>query len=171
MRKTYILTRDVNCPVVATGGTAHKQTQMRMRRFRKGQLVKGELKHSNNRPAFVLVGKMCVIPIDAVKEIQGKDIVSKFEGADMDQQKKQVQPATLKSANPKVKYMDALLIGGLVGFIAIYFAEKKGYITSEDNKNKMYGAIGGAVLGAYLVYRHQASQSNVIVKPTTTQKQ
>lgn len=167
MRKTYILTRDVNCPVVSTGGTAHKQTQMRMRRFRKGQLVQGELKHSNNQPAFILVGRMCVIPIDAVKEIQGKDVVSKFEGADMDQQKKTPsQPAPLKSANPKVKYMDALLIGGLVGFIAVHFAEKKGYITSEDNKYKMYGAIGGAVLGAYLVYRHESSKK-VIVKQTT----
>jgi len=170
MKKTYILTRDVNCPVVATGGTAHKQTQMRMRRFRRGQLVQGELKHSNNRPAFILVGRMCVIPIDAVKEIQGKDVVSKFEGADMDQQKKApIQPAPLQSSNPKVKYLDALLIGGLVGFVAVYFAEKKGYITSEDNKNKMYGAIGGAILGAYLVYRHETSKK-VIVKPTTTKQ-
>jgi len=169
MKKTYILTRDINCPVVATGGTAHKQTQMRMKRFRKGQLIQGELKHSNNQPAFILVGRMCVIPIDAVKEIQGKDVTSKFSGSDMDQKKTPVQPAPLQSSNPKVKYMDALLIGGLIGFIAVHFAEKKGYITSEDNKNKMYGAIGGAILGAYLVYRHESSKKVVINKPVPKQ--
>ena len=169
MKKTYILTRDINSPVVASGGTAHKQTQMRMRRFRKGQLIQGELKHANNQPAFILVGRMCVIPIDAVKEIQGKDVTSKFAGGDDVIKKTATQPAPLPTNNPKVKYMDALLIGGLVGFIAIHFAEKKGYITSEDSKNKLYGAIGGAILGSYLVYRMESSKKIVTNKPVPKQ--
>jgi len=167
MKKTYIITKDVDVPVVGSGGSAHRPAQVRMRRFRKGQLVRGELKHSNNKPSFILVGRMMVIPVECAKEIQGKEISSKFSGSDMDQQTQQpvaqkqvVQP---KSAQT-VKYMDALLIGAVVGFGAMYFAERKGWVTSEDNKMKLYGAIGGAFLGMYLVYRSKAqtTKSNVI---------
>lgn len=167
MRKSYILTKDVKCPVVATSGAAHKQPQIRTKTFRRGQVVQGELKHSDNKPAFVLVGRMCVIPIDCVKELQGKDIQSNYTGADMDEQtppKKEL----IKPENPKVKYMDALLIGGLVGYLSVHLAEKKGYITSEDPKIKLYGALGGALLGAYAVYRHQSSKP--VVKSKTTKQ-
>lgn len=166
MKKTYIITNDVDVPVVA-GGTAHKQAQVRMKRFRKGQIVRGELKHSNNKPSFVLVGRMMVIPVECVKEIQGKDVTSKFSGADMDEIKKPVTPqqkAVQQKSETTVKYMDALLIGAVLGFGAMFFAEKKGWVTSEDNKLKMYGAIGGAFLGIYLVYRKRSSnmKSNIV---------
>ena len=167
MRKSYILTKDVKCPVVATSGAAHKQPQIRTKTFRRGQVVQGELKHSNNKPAFVLVGRMCVIPCDCVKELQGKDIQSNYTGADMDEtpvEKKEV----VKPENPKVKYMDAFLIGALVGYLSVHLAEKKGYIESEDPKIKLYGALGGALLGAYLVYRHQSSKP--VIKSKTTKQ-
>ena len=109
---------------------------------------------------------MCVVPLDCVKELQGKDIQpSNFTGADMDEIKK--QPQVVKVDNPKIKYLDALIIGGLVGFLAVHFGEKQGYITpneENDKKNKMYGALGGALIGLYLVYRHSSTQ-----KVTTTQ--
>jgi hypothetical protein len=167
MKKTYIITKDVDVPVVASGGMAHKQAHVRMRRFRKGQLVQGELKHSNNEPSFILVGRMMVIPVECVKEIQGKDVTSKFSGiseapTNITAPK---QPVQTKQAS-SVKYMDALLIGALVGFGAIYFAEKKAWIVSEDSKMKLYGAIGGGLLGMYLVYRNKATQptTNIVVK-------
>lgn len=153
MKKAYILTRDVRCPIVDGHNYTHKPLQVKTKLFRRGQIVKGELKHADNKPSFILVGAMCVIPIDAVKELQGKDIESRFDGADME--KKKVDLKKIKE-NPKIKYMDALIIGGLLGFVAIYYAEKKGYLASEDNKYKLYGTIGGAILGMYLVYRNQS---------------
>lgn len=168
MRKSYILTKDVKCPVVASNQTAHKPAQIRTKTFRRGQVVQGELKHSDNKPAFVLVGRMCVIPIDCVKELLGKDIKSNYTGADMDEKPSKKQ-AVIATSNPKIKYMDAFLIGSLVGYLSVHLAEKKGYITSEDPKIKLYGALGGALLGAYLVYRHQSSKP--VVKTTSTTKQ
>lgn len=153
MKKTYILTKDVKCPIVDGHNYTHKPLQVKTKLFRRGQIVRGELKHADNKPAFILVGAMCVIPIDAVKELQGKDIESRFDGADME--KKKVDLKKIKE-NPKIKYMDALIIGGLLGFVGVYYAEKKGYLTSEDNKYKIYGAIGGALFGMYLVYRNQS---------------
>lgn len=171
MKKTYIITKDVDVPVVASGGSAHRQSQVRMRRFRKGQLVQGELKHSNNQPSFILVGRMLVIPVEAVKEIQGKDVTSKFSGTSEVEQAtatpKQAVVQTKQSNN--VKYMDALLIGAIVGFGVIYFAEKKGWLVSEDSKMKLYGSIGGGLLGMYLVYRNKASKPKVVVKKQQSQ--
>ena len=165
MKKSYIITKDVKSPVVVSSQVAHKPAQVRFKTFRRGQIVQGELKHSDNRPAFVLVGRMCVIPIDCVKELQGKDITSNF--SDQDPQSQQTsQKKTIQVENPKIKYMDALLIGGVVGYAAVHFAIQKGYIQSEDPKAKIYGALGGAVLGMYLVYRNVSSQ-----KPKTTPKQ
>lgn len=153
MKKTYILTKDVKCPIVDGHNFTHRPVQVKTKTFRKGSIVRGELKHSDNKPAFVLVGAMCVIPIDCVKELQGKDITSRFEGSDMDEKK----PKTAKlPENPKIKYLDAMIIGGLLGFVGVYYAEKKGYIQSEDNKFRIYGAVGGALLGMYLVFRNQS---------------
>jgi hypothetical protein len=162
MKKAYILTKDVRCPIVDGHNYTHRPIQVKTKLFKKGQIVKGELKHSDNQPAFVLVGKMCVIPIDAVKELSGKDVTSKFSGADMDEKQKtpdQKKNPILTNKNPKIAYIDAMIIGGILGFVGMYYAEKKQLITSEDSKLKMYGAIGGALAGVYLVYRTRASQT------------
>jgi hypothetical protein len=168
MKKSYIITKDLKSPVVVNSQTAHKPAQIRFRNFRKGQIVQGELKHAGDKPSFVLVGRMCVVPLECVKELQGKDIqTSSFTGADMDEQKKN-QQKVVKIENPKIKYLDALIIGGLAGFLLVHVAEKQGYLTpneENDKKNKMYGAIGGALVGIYLTYRNQSTQ-----KITTTQK-
>jgi len=163
MKKAYILTRDVRCPIVDGHNYTHRPLQVKTKLFKKGSIVKGELKHSDNQPAFVLVGKMCVIPIDAVKELSGKDITSKFSGADMDEKPKTNADTSktpiLKNKNPKIAYIDAMIICGILGFVGMYYAEKKQLITSEDSKLKMYGAIGGALAGIYLVYRTRSNQT------------
>lgn len=165
MKKTYILTRDVKCPVVDGHNYTHKPIQLKTKTFRRGQIVRGELKHSDNQPAFILVGKMCVIPVDAVKELTGKDVTSKFSGSDMDEKPKDTTTTSntvIKTKDTKVAYIDAMIIGGILGFVAMYYAEKKQYITTEDTKLKLYGAIGGALGGLYLVYRNRANQINKI---------
>ena len=53
------------------------------------------------------------------------------------------------------KYIDGILIGAVVGLGGVILAEKQGWITNIDKKNKIYGAIAGAVLGTYYIYRFQ----------------
>lgn len=167
MKKAYIITQDVKVPDVVGGGTAHKQAQVRFRMFKKNQIIEGELKHANNKPAFVLVGRMLCIPIECVKELQSKDITSSFAGADMDEKKDTPKITTpLTVSNPKVQYLDAILIGGAIGFLGAHYAMKKGYLPDDDKKVRVYAAIGCAILGAYFVYRSQAIKNS----PVKTEK-
>lgn len=168
MKKSYIVTKDVNSPVVTGSQTAHKPAQVRFRKFRRGQIVQGELKHANNKPSFVLVGAMCVLPIDCVKELTGKDIQSNYTGADMDEKQKE-QTKITKISNPKIKYLDALLIGSAVGFLGVHLAEKQGYLPMNEElpmKNKLIGAGLTGLLAMYIVYRNQSTQVTTIKKTT-----
>ena len=51
------------------------------------------------------------------------------------------------------KYIDGILIGAVVGLGGVILAEKQGWIVNVDKKNKIYGAIAGAILGGYYIYR------------------
>jgi hypothetical protein len=160
MKKTYIITKDVKVPIVVTQGMAHRPAQIRYKTYRKGEMVQGELKHSNNKPSFVLVGAMGVIPLNCVQEVTSVP-VSSADGrttVETGEAKKEVAV----SNNPKIKYGDAMIIGALVGFLGVYFAQKYNYINSEDNKIKLYGAVGGGLLGMYLVYRNQGTKKSAV---------
>jgi len=153
-QKSYIITHDFNAPYVQVTGIPHKPQEVKAKRFRKGDIIRGELKHANNKPAFILVGEGCIVPLNVVRELTTKAIggtttpsqTSSFDGT----------PKTKKVSlptNPKVRYADAMVIGAILGAVGVYVAEKQGLIGEPDKKYKLYGAIAGAVLGAYLVYR------------------
>jgi hypothetical protein len=55
-----------------------------------------------------------------------------------------------------------MIIGALVGFVGVHLAQKYNYINAEDNKLKLYGAIGGGLLGMYLVYRSQGTKKSSV---------
>ena len=130
MKKTYILTKDIKVPIVVSQGQAHKPAQIRYKTYRKGEMIQGELKHANNKPSFVLVGSMGVIPLNCVQEVSSSPVMSGFDGkADDSEAKKEVVVQT----NPKVQYGDAMIIGALVGFLGVHFAQKYNYIPAEDN--------------------------------------
>lgn len=162
-QKSYIITHDFNAPYVRVTGIPHKPQEIKAKRFRKGDIIKGELKHANNKPAFILVGSGCIVPLDVVRELTTKAIggtaptaktSSSFDGT----------PKTKKVSvptNPKVRYVDAMVIGAIVGALAVFIAEKQGLIGEPDKKYKLYGAIGGAVLGAYVVYRTSNAKPKV----------
>lgn len=152
--KSYQLTQNFRSPYVVATGLPHRPQQIKFKTFKKGDVIKGELKHSNNQPAFVLVSGALVVPVDMVKEVVTKEIAFNADGQDKEtktETKTENKISIKKSAN--VKYMDALLIGAVVGVAGVYLAEKQNWITSLDNKNKIYGGIAGALLGAYIVYR------------------
>lgn len=152
--ESYILTTNVTTPIVRATGIPHKPQAIDMKRLRKGDIIKGELKHANNKPAFVLVDGVMVVPIGSVKKLVTKDIVSPANGQDesnVDGESK--QKSTVIKTLPKVKYIDAIVVGALIGVGSVYLAEKQGWIPEVDKKNKLYGAILGAALGTYLLYR------------------
>jgi hypothetical protein len=174
MKKTYIISNTVKVPFVVNSGQAHRPPQIKFRTFKKGEMVQGELKHSNNKPSFILVGKMGVIPLECVQEVNSTPIaVPTTSNASGDTA---VETADEKNKeviieNPKIRYADAFLIGALVGFLGVHFAQKKGYIPDEDKKYKLYGALGVGLLGAYLVYRSQSSKKTVKPVVKTAKKE
>jgi hypothetical protein len=163
--KAYILTQPYKAPYVVATGIPSNPQRIMMKSFRSGEMVKGELKHANNKPAFVLVGGTLVLPLSVLKEVTTKEIISDASGSTTESSE-QPTDSVKKVPTKKLRYIDAILIGGVLGFGAVYLAEKQGWITSPDNKNKMYGVLGGAVLGAYLVFRQENTMS---VKPKTNE--
>lgn len=163
--RIYTLIRDIEAPYVVDTGNNRRGPNIRKKKFKKGQMIKGVMKYANGRPAYILVGG--AIPVEArhLKILMAKDVeVSDFSGEA--KAKSDVPGIIHNNANPKVKYIDAMIVGGIVGALAVHFAEKKGFIQNPDQKNKIYGAVGGALLLMYVVYRYQSAKK----KPENTQK-
>ena len=154
--ESYIFTQAFSSPYVTATGNGRNPQAIKAKRFQKGEIVKGELKHANNKPAFILVGGCLVVPLDVVKKVVAEDIQSNADGAESKEVKK---PITLANTAPKIKYIDAIVGGIIVGVGSVYLAEKQGWIKVPDNKHKIYGAIIGALAGVYIVYRYKASQA------------
>lgn len=151
------MTTDVKAPYVTATGLAHNPSAIRLKKFRRGQIVKGEMKHANNKPAFILVNGVCVVPVSAVKELVTKEILAGVDGSTTTKETiEKTIGLTKNNTNPKVRYVDAMIIGSVLGFGIAYLLEKQGYIESTEQRNyKLYGALGGAALAAYLVYRRK----------------
>jgi hypothetical protein len=154
MKKSYVLIQDFKAPYVIATGMPHKPSKIMFKKFGKGEIISGELKHANGKPALVLVNGVIPVPVTVLNAVLTKEIVSDASGP----KKISANPNAPTSNVVKVKkegtrFLDAGIIGAVLGFGAIYLAEKKGWIATEDKKNKMYGAIGGAVLAMYIIYR------------------
>ena len=163
--KSYVLIQDYRAPyVVATGHPRNPQSVM-FKSFKRGDIIKGELKHSNNQPAFVLVAGTLVVPLSVIKEVTTKEISS---GASGESTNTEATTEVKKVPNKKLRYVDAVVIGGVIGFGAMILAEKQGWLPegSDMNKMKLYGVIGGIAAGAYLVFRNE---NKVAVKPKTNE--
>lgn len=163
-QKTYIATHDFKAPYVEVTGMPHNPQQVKFKTFRKGQQFRGELKHANNKPAFILAENNAIVGLDTVKEIVTKQVgsetraneMSSFNGSPTGETKKVTVPT-----NPKVRYIDAMLLGALVGVVGVVIAEKQGWITEPDRKYKLYGALAGGLAAAYIVYRTSNSKPRV----------
>ena len=163
--KSYIMTKDFKSPYVTSTGLPHNPQAIKFKQFRKGDVVNGEMKHANNKPAFVLVKGVCVVPLHVVKELVTKDVVSHADGQgsvkpSVSQSITSNLGSSKKNTNPKVAYADALLLGAVVGFGGVVLAEKQGWITEIDKKYRIYGAVGVGLLAMYLVYRKKTQKSS-----------
>lgn len=153
-QKTYIATNDFKAPYVEITGIPHNPQQVKFRKFRKGDTFKGELKHANNKPAFILASNNAIVPLDVVKELVTKNIGSPTTTAtsSFDASTQATKKAVLPT-NPKVRYIDAMILGGIIGAIGVIVAEKQGWIAEPSSKYKLYGALAGALAASYIVYR------------------
>lgn len=154
MVKSYILTKEFKSPDVINTPTSFRPANIKLRTFRKGEIINGELKHANNEPAFVLVQGRLVVPLSVLREVVTREISSGASGVTTsgEQRAEDRKPAIVVTKG-KVKMLDAMVIGAIVGVVGVIVAEKQGWIAMPNKKNKMWGAIGGAVAGVYLSYR------------------
>jgi hypothetical protein len=167
--KSYLITHDVKSPYIVATGLPHNPQEVRLKLFRKGQVVKGELKHANNKPAFLLVNGVCVIGLDVVKELVTKEINSNASGGTTTSAAKVIDKTvglSKNNSNPNVRYIDAMIIGALVGAGGVFLAEKQGWIAVPDKKYKLYGAVGGAIAGFYFMYRKKTQAQKVKLTKT-----
>jgi hypothetical protein len=161
--RSYIMTADFKSPYVTATGMAHDPSRIKFKQLKKGEIINGELKHANNKPAFVLLKGVCVVPLHVIKEVVTKEVISHADGEGSIAKKiKQSVGTSKNNSNPEVKYVDAMLIGAIVGLGGVYLAEKQGWIAEPDKKYKMYGALGGALLGMYYVYRSKTQKKSSI---------
>jgi hypothetical protein len=154
-KATYMVTQDLKTPYQVSTGRAKDPIAIKWKRFKKGELIAGELKHANNKPAFILFNGVCVIPLSVVRAVVTKDILTSSASGNGDTTplggettKKIVTPE-----NKKLRYADAAIVGALVGLAGVYLAHKKAWITVPDKMNYAYGAGIGAAAALYFIYR------------------
>jgi len=161
-KATYVIVRKCKLPSVMVDNTnPHNPNQISWKTFQKGDIINGELKHANNKPAFVLSNGI-VVPLYCVKAVVTKEIVSSATGEEkaMEQNKKVIVETTAK-----VRYLDYAIVGALAGCGVVYFAQKKAWIKVPNKENYLYGAIAGALAGVYIIYRTRNTSKIKITKP------
>jgi hypothetical protein len=152
MRKSYVLIQDFKAPYVIATGMPHKPSKIMLKKYVKGEIITGELKTAKGKPVIVLVNGVIPVPITMLKEVVTKEIVNSANGKPATTKITPTQNAiTIKKTN--TRYLDAGILGAILGVGAVYLAEKQGWIAQTDKKNKLYGAGIGAVLAMYIVYR------------------
>lgn len=164
----FIVIKTFKSPLVYSGGSHPKlQAQVRYITFKKGSVIDGTVKNKANGEADYIIHKgSIVVPLAAVKELVTKAVVSNADGTSNEQQTtKKIIPEN----KSKVRYIDSAIIGGIIGFAAVWFAEKKGWLVEkEDEKiphqNKLMGIVVGGLLGAYYTYRKNVQTGIKIVK-------
>lgn len=160
--KSYVVTKPFQTPQVYNTGMSHAPAKVGWRRFKKGQIVKGEMKTADGKPSFILVGRMTVIPLDCVRELVTKKVESSSSFDAEQNTSEQKVKDYLKKTPPKIQYMDAILLGAAVGGLGWWFAEKKGWVDNINPKHKLYAAAAGAALTGYVVYRYNNKRQSKI---------
>jgi hypothetical protein len=149
MKKSYVLIQDFKAPYVVATGMAHKPSKIMLKKYVKGQIVEGQIIISKGQPSILLVAGIIPIPVSVLREVVTKEIAQSNASGDG----KSVTPNKVVIKKTNTRYLDAGIIGAILGAGAIYLAEKQNIIATPDKKYKLYGALAGAALGMYIVYR------------------
>lgn len=150
----FVATQDFKTPYVVSTGQPHKPTQICVKKFKQGDIITGEIKTVKGKPAFIMHKGVMVVPLSCVKQVITKDIVISNLDGEAPKTNPKVEVKVIKTSDEKnKKYIDGLIVGGLAGFGATILAEKQGWIATVETKNRVIGAVIGAVIGCYAVYR------------------
>ena len=158
--KRYVFKVPFKAPYIRVTGNPRRPTKICGKQFKQGEIIAGELKHAQNKPAIVLTmidGVTLPVPLEVVRELQEKEIGSDSASSADGQIKaseaeKKVSKVTV-SRNPKIQYINSGVAGLLLGLGAVVLAEKKGWLDPmESKKNKLYAMAIGAVAGMYILY-------------------
>jgi len=149
MKKSYVLIQDFKAPYVVATGMAHKPSRIMLKKYVKGQIVEGQIIVSKGQPSILLVAGIIPIPVSVLREVVTKEIVQSNASGDG----KGVSPNKVIIKKANTRYLDAGIIGAILGLGAVYLAEKQNLIAVPDKKYKLYGALAGAALGMYVIYR------------------
>lgn len=160
-----MITHEFKSPYVVASGNPRNPTETRYKRFKKGELISGELKHNNNKPAFVLYNGVVVVPLSVIRAVVTKEILSSASGEEVNKipNGQETTKNFIINKNPKTRYMDAAIAGAIFGLVAVFVANKKGWIKVPMNINYGYGVGAGALLAVYLIYRSNNKPKSKIV--------
>ena len=152
----FVATTDFISPYVIATGMPHQPTKICKKQFKKGEIITGEIKTVKGKPSFVMHKGVMVIPFSCIKQVITKNIEMQ-SGADAvkvakDNPKVEVRVPSI-TLERKKKAMDGAIFGAILGFAGVMVAEKQGWMNAEEKKNRLYGAMIGAFLGGYYVYR------------------
>ena len=113
-----------------------------------------------------MVAGVCVVPLNVIKELITKDVISNIDGEGSIKNKvvENIGGSSKANSNPKVRYIDSAIIGAIVGFAGVILAEKQGWLIEVNTKYRLYGAVGGALLLTYVVYRSKTNKRNLQIK-------
>lgn len=166
----FVFTQNYKAVYVVATGMPHKPSSIKFKLFKKGDIEKGVLHSPYGKPEFVMIGGTLVVPTTVLRKVITKTIngggESFFDGTGSSEVAQ--QPIAIKKpVDPKIQYMDAVLIGGVVGLVLAHIAEKKEWIgKSEENpyQNKLIGAAIGGALGAYIVFKTRSKKAIITKK-------
>ncbi len=160
---SFVLTQDFKAPYVVATNKPHDPTQIMMRFYKRGTIVRGKVSKATG---MVIVDGIVPLPFSVLKQVVTKSINnSNADGIAMSAEN-----------NPKIKinsstYMDGALIGASIGFViggvGAYYADKKQWTPNAatlEAKIKIAGIVAaiGAAIGSYLVYRKKKIGENKI---------
>lgn len=150
----FVANQDFATPYVIATGQPHKPTQICKKKFKKGDIITGEVKTVKGKPSFVLHKGVMMIPLSCIKKVVVQDIVVSNLSGDAPKTNPKVEVKTITpTAIKNKKYIDGVIIGSIAGFAGTLVAEKKGWIQGTERKNRIIGAVIGAVIGCYVVFK------------------
>jgi ABC-type enterobactin transport system permease subunit len=152
MKKSYVFKQDFKAPYVVSTGLPHRPTKIMLKKYKRGQIIQGQMVMAKGKPSVLLVSGVIPIPLTVIREVITKEIVQS-NASGTPTTTTNLSSAVVVGKKSNTRYIDAAILGAILGLGAAYFLEKRNLLGQPDKKNKLYGAAIGAVLAMYFIYR------------------
>jgi len=152
MKKSYVFKQDFKAPYVVATGLPHRPTKIMLKKYKRGQIIQGQMVMAKGKPSVLLVSGVIPIPLTVIREVITKEILQS-NASGTPTTTTNLSSAVVVGKKSNTRYIDAAILGAILGLGAAYLAEKQNLLGQPDKKNKLYGAAIGAVLAMYFIYR------------------